>query len=229
MNPAIDRVLTDPVESGKIPGVAALVAGESGIVYQGAFGRRAIDKPEPMTLDSVFRIASMTKAITATAAMQLVESGRIGLDQAIGELLPFTRAVQVLEGFDDAGQPRLRAPAGPVLAQLAALRAALPDPVRGTTTSVHYDGAGVAPFFHTGRRPVASAAAGAYGLHRGLERGNHMVAAANARHAVAVDSARRQAYGQGLGDGMAEYMTRRWGPPSVSGGLRAALARSGQR
>jgi len=76
---------------------------------------------------------------------------------------------------------------------------------------------------------VASAAAGAYGLHRGLERGNHMVAAANARHAVAVDSARRQAYGQGLGDGMAEYMTRRWGPPSVSGGLRAALARSGQR
>ena len=76
---------------------------------------------------------------------------------------------------------------------------------------------------------VASAVAGAYGLHRGLERGNHMVAAANARHAVAVDSARRQAYGQGLGDGMAEYMTRRWGPPSVSGGLRAALARSGQR
>ena len=114
MNPAVDRVLADPVESGKIPGVAALVAGESGIVYQGAFGRRAIDKPEPMTLDSVFRIASMTKAITATAAMQLVESGRIGLDQAIGELLPFTRDVQVLEGFDDTGQPRLRAPAGPV-------------------------------------------------------------------------------------------------------------------
>ena len=73
--PAIDRVLTDPVESGKIPGVVALVADASGIVYQGAFGRRAIDKPEPMTLDSVFRIASMTKAVTATAAMQLIESG----------------------------------------------------------------------------------------------------------------------------------------------------------
>lgn len=114
MNAAIDRVLTDPVESGKIPGIVALVADASGIVYQGAFGRRAIGKPEPMTLDSVFRIASMTKAITATAVMQLVESGRIALDQPIGELLPFTRDVQVLEGFDAAGTPKLRAPADAV-------------------------------------------------------------------------------------------------------------------
>jgi CubicO group peptidase (beta-lactamase class C family) len=114
MKPAIDRVLADSVESGKIPGITALVADASGIVYRGAFGRRAIDKPEPMTLDSVFRIASMTKPITATAAMQLIESGRIGLDQPIGELLPFTGDVQVLEGFDDAGTPRLRAPARPV-------------------------------------------------------------------------------------------------------------------
>ena len=103
MSAAIDRVLTDPVESGKIPGVVALVANDSGIIYQGAFGRRAVNRPEPMTLDSVFRIASMTKAITATAAMQLIETGRIRLDQPIGELLPFTRDVQVLEGFDDAG------------------------------------------------------------------------------------------------------------------------------
>ena len=110
MNAAIDRVLTDPIESGKVPGVVGLVANASGIVYQGSFGRRAIDRPEPMSLDTVFRIASMTKAITATAAMQLVEAGRIGLEQPIGELLPFTRDVQVLEGFDDAGKPRLRAP-----------------------------------------------------------------------------------------------------------------------
>jgi CubicO group peptidase (beta-lactamase class C family) len=117
MSAAIDRVLTDPVESGKIPGVVALVANDSGIIYQGAFGRRAVNRPEPMTLDSVFRIASMTKAITATAAMQLIETGRIRLDQPIGELLPFTRDVQVLEGFDDAGKPRLRAPVGQVTVQ----------------------------------------------------------------------------------------------------------------
>jgi CubicO group peptidase (beta-lactamase class C family) len=110
MEGAIDRVLAASVEGGRIPGVVALIADGSEIVFQGAFGCRAMGKPEPMTLDSVFRIASMTKAITATAAMQLVESGRIGLEQPIGDLLPFTRDVQVLEGFDDAGKPRLRPP-----------------------------------------------------------------------------------------------------------------------
>ncbi|HQT76599.1 MAG: 1,4-butanediol diacrylate esterase [Rhodospirillales bacterium 20-64-7] len=114
MSESINRVLTNPVESGKLPGVVGLVADDAGILYQGAFGRRAVDQPAPMTLDSVFRIASMTKAITATAAMQLIEAGRIGLEQPIGELLPFTRDVQVLEGFDAAGKPRLRAPAQPV-------------------------------------------------------------------------------------------------------------------
>jgi methyl acetate hydrolase len=114
MSADIDRVLINPVESGKLPGVVGLVANDSGIIYQGAFGHRTAGKPEPMTLDTVFRIASMTKAITAAAAMQLVETGRIGLEQPIGELLPFTRDVQVLEGFDDAGKPRLRAPARPV-------------------------------------------------------------------------------------------------------------------
>jgi methyl acetate hydrolase len=111
MSKAIDRVLTDPVETGKLPGVVGLVANDSGIIYRGAFGRRAVDRPDPMTLDTVFRIASMTKAVTATAAMQLIEAGRIGLEQPIGEILPFARDVQVLEGFDDAGKPRLRAPA----------------------------------------------------------------------------------------------------------------------
>jgi methyl acetate hydrolase len=114
MNTEISGILTDPIETGKLPGIVGLVASDSGILYQGAFGRRAIDRPEPMTLDTVFRIASMTKAITATAAMQLIETGRIRLEQPIGEVLPFTRDVQVLEGFDDAGKPRLRAPRQPV-------------------------------------------------------------------------------------------------------------------
>jgi methyl acetate hydrolase len=111
MSIAIDRVLTDTVASGKVPGVVGLVADDSGVIYQGAFGRRAVDRPDAMTLDTVFRIASMTKAVTATAAMQLIESGRIGLEQPIGEILPFAGDVKVLEGFDDAGKPRLRAPA----------------------------------------------------------------------------------------------------------------------
>ena len=114
MRAAIDNVLRKPIETGAIPGVAALAAGDRGIFYEGAFGRRAVDKSDPLTLDSVFRIASMTKAITATAAMQLVERGRIGLDQPMGEVLPVIRDVKVLEGFDADGAPRLRAPKRPV-------------------------------------------------------------------------------------------------------------------
>jgi len=77
---AIDEVLRKPIEAGLIPGVVAIAADDHGIIYKGVFGRRAADKSETMTLDSVFRIASMTKAVTAAAAMQLVEKGRIGLE-----------------------------------------------------------------------------------------------------------------------------------------------------
>jgi CubicO group peptidase (beta-lactamase class C family) len=96
--------------AGLIPGVVALAADDQGVIYEGAFGRRAIDKPEPMTPDSVFRIASMTKAVTGTAAMQLVEKGQISLEQPMGDLLPVIRDAKVLEGFDGDGTPRLRDP-----------------------------------------------------------------------------------------------------------------------
>ena len=110
----IDKVLNKPIEAGLIPGLVALAADDRGVFYQGAFGRRAVDKTEPMTLDSVFRIASMTKAVTGTAAMQLVEQGRIGLEQPMGDLLPVVKDVKVLEGFDADGAPRLRNPKAPV-------------------------------------------------------------------------------------------------------------------
>ncbi len=110
----IDDVLRKPTETGLIPGVVALAADDRDVFYQGAFGRRAIDKPEPITLYSVFRIASMTKAVTGTAAMQLVEQQRIGLDQPIGDVLPVVKNVKVLEGFDPDGAPRLRDPRVPI-------------------------------------------------------------------------------------------------------------------
>jgi methyl acetate hydrolase len=110
----IDNVFRKPIEAGLIPGVVALAADDRGVFYDGAFGWRAIDKPEPMTLDSVFRIASMTRAVTGTAAMQLVEEGRIGLDQPMGDVLPVVKNVKALEGFDAGGVPRLRDTRGPV-------------------------------------------------------------------------------------------------------------------
>jgi methyl acetate hydrolase len=111
---AIDKVLRKPIEAGLIPGVVALAADDHGVIYEGAFGQRAADKAEPMTLDSVFRIASMTKAITGTAAMQLVEKGQLGLEQPIGEVLPLIKDVKVLEGFHEDGAPRLRDPKSPI-------------------------------------------------------------------------------------------------------------------
>jgi len=73
----IDKPLKKPIEAGLIPGVVALAADDRGVIYEGAFGRRAVNKEEPMTIDSVFRIASMTKAVTGAAAMQLVEKNPI--------------------------------------------------------------------------------------------------------------------------------------------------------
>ena len=67
-----------------------------------------------MTLDTVVWIASMTKAITATAAMQLVERGKLSLERPASEVVPSSPKAKVLEGFDAAGQPRLRAPKRPI-------------------------------------------------------------------------------------------------------------------
>ena len=104
----IDRILRQATESGTVPGIVAMAADADGVVYQGAFGRRALPAGPPMTADTVFRIASMTKAITATAAMQLVEQGRLSLDAPAGDVLPELASPQVLEGFDAAGSPLLR-------------------------------------------------------------------------------------------------------------------------
>src|SRR5438552_257864 len=92
-----ERVLAGAVESGEISGVVAMAADARGTLYEGAFGAGARGGDAPMTLDTLFAIASMTKAITAVAAMQLVEQGRLALEEPLGELLPELAAIQVLE------------------------------------------------------------------------------------------------------------------------------------
>jgi methyl acetate hydrolase len=104
----IDRLLNDAANSGRVPGVVALAAGRDGTFYQGAFGSRSLADVAPMTLDTVFQIASMTKAVTGVAAMQCVERGQLALDQPAGEIMPDLADPQVLEGFDADGEPRLR-------------------------------------------------------------------------------------------------------------------------
>jgi methyl acetate hydrolase len=112
--PQVDEVLKAATDRGDVPGVVAMAATREGPVYQGAFGARALSSGAAMTSDTVFWIASMTKAITSTAAMQLVEQGRLALDRPIAEVLPELAMPQVLEGFDTAGEPRLRPARRPI-------------------------------------------------------------------------------------------------------------------
>jgi methyl acetate hydrolase len=112
--PEIDRVLQTAVDRGDVPGVVAMAGTREGPVYQGAFGKRILPGGAPMTSDTVFWIASMTKAVTSTAAMQLVEQGRLPLDRPIADVLPELALPQVLEGFDAAGEPRLRPARRPI-------------------------------------------------------------------------------------------------------------------
>jgi methyl acetate hydrolase len=104
----IDQVLRQKTDAREIPGVVAIAANSTEVIYQGAFGKRDLSRDDAMTPDSVFWIASMTKAITAAAAMQLVEQGKLSLDAPIGKLLPDLASPQVLEGFDAQGEPKLR-------------------------------------------------------------------------------------------------------------------------
>src|ERR1700680_1156204 len=104
----IDQVLRDAVNEKKVPGIVAMVSVGDTVSYQGAAGMRDSTKKIPMTVDSIFRIASMTKAITSVAVMQLVESERLKLDEPASSYLPELSEVQVLEGFDSAGKPTLR-------------------------------------------------------------------------------------------------------------------------
>src|SRR5271166_4221472 len=111
----LDRILREATASGALPGVvAAAAATADGVLHQGAAGLRGLGSPAAMTADTVFSIASMTKAITGVAAMQLVEQGRLSLDQPAAELVPGMDRPLVLEGFDADGEPRLRPAARPV-------------------------------------------------------------------------------------------------------------------
>src|SRR5215475_15949636 len=110
----IDQILRQKSDAKEIPGVVAIAANGKDVIYQGAFGKRDLGKDDPMTTDSVFWIASMTKAVTSAGAMQLVEQGKLSLDEPIGKVLPDLAAPQVLEGFDAKGEPKLRPAKEPI-------------------------------------------------------------------------------------------------------------------
>jgi CubicO group peptidase (beta-lactamase class C family) len=110
----IDAALKRAADAGDVPGVVAMATDRSSTIYEGAFGKRVLGEPLPMTPDTVMWIASMTKAITAAGAMQLVEQGKLDLDAPAAKVVPDIAAAQVLDGFGADGQPRTRAPKRPI-------------------------------------------------------------------------------------------------------------------
>lgn len=113
MNSVAD-VLTTTAAGSKLPGFVATASHNGASVFSGAFGARTADDMAPMTEDSIFWLASMTKAVTAVAAMQLVEHGKLSLDAPIGDLLTSLGKAQVFDGFAADGSVKLRAPVRPV-------------------------------------------------------------------------------------------------------------------
>src|SRR3954466_11562300 len=102
----IDELLEGAVAGGVVPGIVAVISNRDGLIVEADAGEAGPD--------TVFRIASMTKAMTSVAALQLVERGKLALEQPVAELIPAFGDLQVLEGFD-GDVPSLRPPKSPVL------------------------------------------------------------------------------------------------------------------
>ncbi len=122
---AADAVL-DGVISGspRVPGVVALATNREGNIYEGAAGVRSLGNGAAMTTDTICAIFSTTKAIAGTACLQLVEDGRLDLDAPAKNYVPEIGDLQVLDGFDDNGDPMLRPPKRDVTTRMLLLHTA---------------------------------------------------------------------------------------------------------
>jgi CubicO group peptidase (beta-lactamase class C family) len=96
----LDSALSAAVEAGRVPGVAAVVTDASGVVYEGAFGAARLGSAAAMRVDTVCRIASMTKLVTSIAVLMLRDEGLIDLDEPFARYLPGYRQPPVLVSFD---------------------------------------------------------------------------------------------------------------------------------
>jgi CubicO group peptidase (beta-lactamase class C family) len=112
---AIDDAMRDAVARKDVAGVVVMAANRDGVIYEGAFGVADIAEARPLQVDSMFRIASMTKAVTSTAALQLVEQGRFAIEDPVEKYLPQFYKAPVFESFNAAtGDYKLRPAARPV-------------------------------------------------------------------------------------------------------------------
>jgi methyl acetate hydrolase len=99
---AIDRMFRSAVDKGEIPGVVAAVTNKDRILYLKAFGKQNVGQGIPMSRDTVFRIASMTKPITSVGVMMLYEQGKLRLDDAAGDYVPSLKGREVIASFNES-------------------------------------------------------------------------------------------------------------------------------
>jgi methyl acetate hydrolase len=106
----IDEILEKHIAGGNLPCAVAGVANSDGTLYTGAAGLRSLDYSVPMTVDTIFAIASMTKLVTTVATLQLVEKELIDLDTPINAYLPGIEHLKLFSGFDAQDKPLLSTP-----------------------------------------------------------------------------------------------------------------------
>ena len=88
--PAIDRAIEEAIRQNRLPGAVVLVGHDGNVVYRKAYGQRAlVPRPEAMTVDTIFDLASLTKVIATTSSlMKLFEEGRFRLNDKVTEYIP---------------------------------------------------------------------------------------------------------------------------------------------
>jgi len=101
---SLDTILSEAVESGRVPPVAAIAVDQNEVIYKGAFGPTRIDRDDEIRADAIFQLHSMTKAITSSGCMQLVEQGAIGLDDDCGAFVSALADPKVLINFNEDGK-----------------------------------------------------------------------------------------------------------------------------
>jgi methyl acetate hydrolase len=122
---SLDSILNGVVASSpRVPGVVAMVTDRKRNIYEGAAGKRVMGQDAVMTMDSVFAIFSTTKSITGTAILQCVEEGKLDLDAPAKTYAPDIGKLQVIDGFDAAGAPKLRAPKRDITTRMLLLHTA---------------------------------------------------------------------------------------------------------
>ena len=99
---ALSAVLRSATDRGDVPGAVVAVVDKNGILYNEAFGRSSVLRNTPMTKDTIFNIASMTKAVTSAAIMILVDEGKLKLDDEVSKYLPKYKNPLVVTKFNDA-------------------------------------------------------------------------------------------------------------------------------